>query len=73
LEIPGGAIGLKARYRCRKRGVKQKDQSEAQRTFDRRTGEPNESLSDAAPIALPLTGYRQRWIFVANQPYCAKR
>ena len=36
--------GQGPRRRCRKRGQKQKDQIQVQRTFDRRTGELNASL-----------------------------
>jgi hypothetical protein len=44
----------------RKRGKKQEEQSPAQRTFDRRTGELNSPLSGSARSILLLTGYGKR-------------
>jgi len=38
------------------------------RTFDRRTGELNGSLSGSARFTLLLTDYGQHSIFAANQP-----
>jgi hypothetical protein len=55
---------------CRKRGQKQKGQIQVQRTFDRRTGELNGSLSGSARwFTLPLTGCGKRSILAANRPY----
>jgi len=41
-------------HHCRKRGQNQEDQIQAQRTFDRRTGELNGSLSGSARFTLLL-------------------
>jgi len=58
------------RHHCRKRGQKQEDQIQAQRTFDRRTGELNGSLSGSVVfISLP-TVYGKHSIFARNRPCC---
>jgi hypothetical protein len=45
------------------------DQGEAQRTFDRRTGELNGSLPGSARFTSLLTHYGQCSIFAANRPH----
>jgi hypothetical protein len=49
-------------------GLRGEDQIEAQRTFDRRTGWLNGSLSGSARSTLLLTDYGQRSIFATNRP-----
>jgi hypothetical protein len=51
------------RDRGGKRGQKQKDQIQVQRTFDRRTGELNGSLSGSARFISLLTVHGKRSIF----------
>jgi hypothetical protein len=46
----------------------QEDQIHVQRTFDRRTGELNGSLSGLARFIVLLTDYGQRSIFATNRP-----
>jgi four helix bundle protein len=46
-----------------------KDQIQVQRTFDRRTGELNGSLSASARFTLLPTDYGHRSIFAANRPH----
>jgi DNA replication protein DnaC len=58
------------RRHCRKGGQKQEEKIQAQRTFDRRTGELNGSLSGSARFTLLLTDYGNRSIFAVNHPYC---
>jgi len=48
----------------------QEDQIHVQRTFDRRTGELNGSLSGSARFTLLLADYGKRSIFAVNHPYC---
>jgi hypothetical protein len=46
-----------------------KDQIQVQRTFDRRTGELNGSLSGSARFTSLLTAYGKCSIFTSNRPY----
>jgi hypothetical protein len=45
----------RSRHHCRKRGQKQEEQIQVRRTFDRRTGELNGSLSGSARFISLLT------------------
>jgi hypothetical protein len=54
---------------CRKRGQKQKDQIQAQRTFDRRTGELNGSLSGSARFTSLLPIMENTRFFTVKQRY----
>ena len=52
------------------RGQKQEAQIQVQRTFGRRTGELNGSLSGSARFSLLLTHYGNRWIFATTGTHC---
>jgi len=57
---------------CREGGQKQKGQIQVQRTFDRRTGELNGSLSGSARFTSLLADYGKRSIFTMNRANAAR-
>ena len=68
IAIPGQSSRLKDHGAIAEKEGK-KDQIQVRQTFDRRTGEPNGSLSGSARFTLLLTHYGQRSIFARNRPY----
>jgi len=61
---------MNLRCLCREGGQNQENQIQVQRTFDRRTGELNGSLSGSARFTSLLTDYGKRSIFGLNRLPC---